>query len=175
MKRIAIIIGLWLAWSASVHGQEPVTYIDRKTGKEATFSGVIQSETAAGITIKQGTMTKLIPAMDITLVLYKVANIKDVEYKTPFYKEQSGLDPKKMPKERREFLADAQKDFDALLPKVRDNPNAFRYVQYRGALVQVHIAREEPAKRDAAVAALEKFSTEHSAGWEIVPCLKQLA
>jgi hypothetical protein len=179
MKRATLVIGLLpcltLAWAGAARGQETVHYLDRKTNKEATFTGLIQSETAAGITIKQGTTTKVIPAMDITHVIYKVANLKEVDYKTPFFEEQSGLDPKKTPKQRRDFLADAQRDYGALVGKVRDNPNALRYVRYREAALQVHIAREEPAKRPEAVAALNQYRKEHTDGWEIVPCLKLLA
>jgi tetratricopeptide (TPR) repeat protein len=179
MKRATLIIGLLpcltLAWAGAARGQETVHYLDRKTSKEATFTGLIQSETAAGITIKQGTTTKVIPAMDVTHVIYKVPNLKEVDYKTPFFEEQSGLDPKKTPKQRHDFLSDAQRDFTSLLPKVRDNPNALRYVQYRAAVLQVHIARDEPAKRAEAVAALNQFRKENSTGWEIVPCLKLLA
>jgi hypothetical protein len=181
MKRATVILGLvpllTLAWADVVRGQEAVKYIDRKTNKEVQFTGLIQSETAAGITIKQGTTTKTISAMDITHVIYKAGDLKDVVYQAPFFAEQSGTDPKKTPKQRKEFLEDAQRKYGELLPKVQDYPKALRYVQYRMAVLQVHIAREEPAKRAEAVAALNAFRSakENAASWEIVPCLKTLA
>ncbi len=179
MKRATLLIGmaavLTLAWAGRVRGQETVKYIDRKTNKEEFFKGLIQSESAAGVTIKQGNTTKTIPAMDVVFVIYKAGALKEVTYQAPYYAEQSGLDPKKTPKQRKEFLEDAQAKYAEVLAKVRDYPNALRYMQYRAAVLQVHLAREGLAQRADAVAALDQFRKEHTAGWEIVPCLKLLA
>jgi hypothetical protein len=67
------------------------------------------------------------------------------------------------------------KGFQALAPEVKDVPNAYRYIQFKGAGVLAQLAELDPAQRDAAVAALTAFRKEHAGGWEIVPAMKQLA
>jgi tetratricopeptide (TPR) repeat protein len=177
MQRKALTFALvsWLSLSAAARAQDVVTYIDRATGKEATFTGLIQSETPAGITLKQDKTTKTISSLDVTHVMYRLPNLRDVFYKTPFNREKAGLDLSKQPKDRIESLNAAMKEFDELLPQVRESDNATRYVRYRMAVLRVHIAREEPGKREAALAALNQYRKDFPNGWEIVPCLRLLA
>jgi tetratricopeptide (TPR) repeat protein len=178
MKRIATIIGLlsWLslACTAGVRGQDKVQYVDRKTGKDAEAKGAIQEESPAGITLKQTNNVLLIPATDIHHVIYRLVGVTDLEYRRPFDREKSAL-AKKEATDRRMLLTEALLEYEKLAGKMRDNANANRYFQYRMALVQVYLAREDAAKRDEAIEVLNKFRKENSTGWEIVPCLKQLA
>jgi tetratricopeptide (TPR) repeat protein len=69
----------------------------------------------------------------------------------------------------------AQGEFDKVAKMLGDRPIVQRYVQYRGALVVVQMARLDATHRDAAIDAMKAFFTEHSAGWEAVPCAKHLA
>jgi tetratricopeptide (TPR) repeat protein len=178
MKRIALILGLAslsLAWTAGVRGQDKVTYFDRKTGKEDTAIGVIQTETPAAITIKVGTNTHLIPAADVREVDYKPPDsVKGFQYKVPFGLEKESLKKKDL-QDRLKMLMDAQDEFDKLAKQVGDRPIVQRYIQYRGALVHMQIARLDPTKRDAAIDAMKKFCVEQSTGWETVPSAKLLA
>jgi tetratricopeptide (TPR) repeat protein len=181
MKRIALIIGLLaslsLAWTAGARGQDKVIYVDRKTGKDETANGVIQEESPAGITIKQATkpQPQLIPALDVVEVDYKPGdNVKGFQYKVPFGKEKEAS-KKKDVAERIKGLQEAQVEFDNLAKLMAGNQFAFRYLQYRSALVVVQIARLDRNKRDAAIDALNAFRKQHSTGWETVPALKTLA
>ena len=179
MKRSALIIGLLalLSLTGVVYGQDKVIVVDRKTGKEKEVSGQIQDETPAGITLKQGTATTLIPALDVNHVAYRLGEVKNFEYIVPFNREKSGLDTVRHPDaaDRKTLLREAHNEYEKLAPKMRDNPFAYRYLQYKIAVVQVYAAREDEAKRDAAIAALNNFRKEFVTGWEIVPCLKLLA
>jgi tetratricopeptide (TPR) repeat protein len=179
MKRSALIIGLvsslLLAWTADVRGQDKVIYLDRKTGKEDSVQGVIQTETPAGITIKVGMNTQLIPALDVREVDYKPPeSVKGFQYKVPFGLEKEAQ-KKKDVQDRLKGLMDAQGEFDKLAKLLGDKPIALRYIQFRSALVQVQIARMDPTKRDAAIDAIKTFCAEQSTGWETVPSAKLLA
>src|SRR5205814_137826 len=107
MKRSALIIGLltWLALSctASVRAQDKVKYVDHKTGKEVDPAGAIEQETEAGITLKQGLTTNLIPVADIHRVVYNLANVTEVDYGLPFRRGENALRPKNAA-ERRTIL-----------------------------------------------------------------------
>ena len=179
MKRIAFLIALLssLAWTAGVRAQDKVIYYDRRTGKEDAVQGVIQTESPAGITIKLPTKAEpqLIPALDVREVDYKPPDsVKGFQYKTPFGLEKEAL-KKKTPMERVTALVEVQSEFDKLAKLLADKPFVQRYIQYRGVLVQVQIARLDPTKRDAAIDAMKKFCGEQSTSWEIVPSAKLLA
>ena len=78
--------------------------IDHKLGKDADAAGTIQQESPAGITLKQGMTTKLIPATDIQHVEYRLGDVKQLEYSLPFSREKNALDPKKTPVDRRALM-----------------------------------------------------------------------
>lgn len=178
MKRMALIIGLlsWLSltWTTGVRGQDKVLYFDHKTQKETDVRGAIEDESPAGISFKEKGSKFLIPATDIRHVVYRLGTVTEIDYIRPFNHEKSAL-AQKVPAERRTRLLEALSDYEKLANRMRDNTNASRYLQYRKALVQVLLAREDATKRDDAIDALSRFRTENSTGWEIVPCLKQLA
>src|SRR5262249_3017824 len=179
--RIGLLSGLLLTWVVSVlaqdaRTQDTVTFINRKTGKEEKLTGVIQTESAAGITIKQGAKTQMIPALDIIHVDYKVGEkVKGFQYKEPFSFEKKGLDPKSDLPTRRVALTKAQGEFEKLAGMMTDNPLAVRYLHYKNAMMPVLIARADPTQREGAITSLDTYRKEHSDGWEIVPCIKLLA
>jgi tetratricopeptide (TPR) repeat protein len=100
--------------------------------------------------------------------------VNALDYDLPFRREKAALEAKN-PVDRRTIMTEALREYEKLADKARANPMAQRYVQYRVALLYVHMAREDSSKRGAAIEALNKFRRENSTGWEIVPCLKQLA
>ncbi len=179
MKRIALGIALlaWLSltWTASVRAQDRVTYFDSKTGKEASASGAIQSETPAGIKLKVGMNMLMISGLDVVEVDYKLPeSVKGFQYKIPFGLEREALKKKDVGDKVR-GLKEAQGEYDKLAMLLRDSPLAVRYIQYRSALIPVQIAKLDATKRDAAIDALKKYRAENSAGWEAVPSAKLLA
>ncbi len=138
------------------------------------MSGVIQEETPAGVKIKAGKDSQLIPADEIVHVAYnRLPNVSEIEFGTPYGKEQQAMT--KTGAARKAELADVLKQYQDLEKKVQESPNARRYIDYRIAMLKVEQAQDDPTKADEAVAALNDYRTSNGGGWEIVPATKTLA
>jgi tetratricopeptide (TPR) repeat protein len=179
MKRVLTIPMLFLVWWAGpALGQntDSIEYLDAMK-KKAEVVGVIQEETPAGIKIKERNEVKLIPALAVTQVTYRHAKLIKSEFRHPFTSEfKAGNATKQADKIR--LLGEALLEFEQLAKDVKDTPNAYRYVQFKVALVKVHLAQLEPdnkARLATALAAMAKYKDDFPNGWEIVPCLTTLA
>ncbi len=163
-----------LAWA-----EDQITYLDPATRKEVTVKGVIDKEDPGGIRIKT-TMAKKeiikdIPATDVRSVNYGSKKVTALEFSQPQGKEARALQPGTRAANRTALLDEALRAYKDLDTQVRDEPNAHRYLQWKIAEVLAHQAKDDPAKLDAAVAALTAYKNDFSTGWEVVPCLKLLA
>jgi tetratricopeptide (TPR) repeat protein len=178
MKRwlLAAVLGGWaLAAGGSAWAQDTVRYIDRASKKEVTVTGVIDQESPAGIKLKgkKPADGKVIPALDVTQVIYKTAAVTALEFRAPFGKEDRAL--RETGKKREALLSDAQAGYEQLEGQLRDSANARRYIQYKIANIAALRAQDDPTKVDAAIKALSDFKAGNASGWEIVPALRTLA
>jgi len=178
MKRIALAAGLAAClglFAAPSIWADDTTIIrhDPKGGKDVVLSGVIQDETPAGIKVKAGKDSEVIPPDQIAHVSYNLKAVSSIEFDTPYAKEQDALALKG--DERKAKLAEALTLYQNLEKKVKESPNAQRYIDYRIAMLKVEQAKDDPTKADEAVAAINDYRTSNSGGWEIVPATKAAA
>lgn len=153
--------------------QATVYHIDPKTKKEVPVTGVVQEESITGIKMKVGKETLLIPALDVRQITYKT-KLNDLDYRKAFSNATKANDATKTDK-KLEFYRDALSDFKKLVDGVRDVPQAYRYINYKIAEVQVSIGLVDNAKLDDGIKALDTYRSEFARGWEVVPALKLLA
>ncbi len=179
MKRFIVLgvlaVGAAIGSVAPVAAQEEVKVFDHLTKKESVVKGTIDSESPEGIKIKVGSDVKVILAVDVKHVLYKLGTVKGYEYNGPFAKETKALDPATKRADRIKLLADARAEFELLVPRLVNTPNAARFIQFKVVQIAAFQAKEDPAQLETAVKLLLAFKTEHDKGWELVPALKLLA
>lgn len=179
MKRIALAAGLAALFSLSVVSVAPAQdSIGRRApgGKETTVNGAIEEETPAGVKIKVGKDSVVIPPDDILYVAYSNKDFKDVgplEFGTLNGKEEQAMS--KSGEDRKKELAEVLGLYQNLDKRVKASANALRYVRYRMAMLAVQQAKDDPTKVDAAIEALNNYRTSNSTGWEIVPATKTVA
>jgi len=171
MKRILLSVFVLFIAAASSQAQDVVVRRDPRGGKDVSVSGTIEQESPAGVKIKVGKESQLIPSEDILSVAYRLPTVSEIEFGTPYGKEQQAMT--KAGPVRKVELADVLKQYQDLEKKVKGTPNALRYIQYREAMLAVDRAKDDPAVD--AVAALNAFRTANSGGWEIVPATKAVA
>jgi hypothetical protein len=155
--------------------QDKVSYVNPSTKAAEVVEGAIQEESPAGIKIKlkAGGALRTIPATAVTEVLYKTA-VNDLDFRQPFGKElRAGQATRDA--ERKKLLGEVLTDFEALAAKVKDTPNAYRYLRFKIAQVTAELGKDNPARAKAALALLTAYKTEFPTGWEIIPALKLLA
>ncbi len=160
-------------------GKEPevqaTLYVfDATTGKEVSVDGIVVEESVAGVKLKSGAMTKLIPAMDIRQVTYKT-KVPALTFRSAFSTEDKGLVADQRLEKRLEYLDDALRKFKDLQKEVKDVPQAERYINFKVAEVQAEIARADKTKIGDAVKALEEFRTNYGRSWQLIPTMKHLA
>ncbi len=177
MKRIALAAGLaaclGLFAAPSVRADATIIRHDPKGGKDVILEGVIQSETPAGVKVKVGKDSQLIPPDQIAHISYDLKAVGSIEFDTPYAKEQDALALKG--EERKTKLAAVLALYQNLEKQAKESPSAQRYIAYRIAMLKAEQARDDPTKVDDAVAALNDYRTSNGGGWEIVPATKAQA
>jgi hypothetical protein len=155
-----------------IHYYDPASKSESKTEE---IRGVIDSEGPLGIKVRpRNAPAKEIAAADIRYIRYKYVMVSDLDYRKPFGLEDRALGQTR-PEQRKKLLADALQCYKDLLPRAKEVPAANRFMQYRIARLLALQAEDDPDTLDAAIEAFTAFGKEHTAGWEIVPALKQLA
>jgi hypothetical protein len=183
MKRLTltfVLAGFVLVDAALVWAKDDTVYV-REGGKnkDILLTGKIEEESPAGIKLKPAKgETKTIPALQIQGVDYGegVDIIGKVDYRAGDSKLERAL-AETNPKKRVDELAVALLSYRALVAneKLRPLVPVHRYFQYRLAQTQALQARDDAARRDAALAALNDYKTNFLGGWETVPALQMLA
>jgi hypothetical protein len=158
-----------LAWA-----EDQVNYFDAAAKKEVELKGTIDAESPAGIRVKTKAGVKDVPSADVRSVIYGSQAVSALEFRAPLGKEARALLATR-PAERQNLLEEALKGYRELDARVKDEPQAHRYLQFKIANALALQAKDDPAKRDAAVAALAAYKTDFPGGWEVVPALRQLA
>lgn len=173
-----VLLG-WLVMAAAgaARGQDAVEFRD-PAGKKPNETVIgTTTESPAGIRVtpsRKGEQPRDVPALDVVEVRYKTG-LASASYRQPFGKERQALQPGVRDAVRKKALEDALQGFQAVAPQVKDNPAAYRYIQFKIAQVLAHQAQDDPARRDAAIAALVAFNKEQPGGWETVPAYTLLA
>jgi tetratricopeptide (TPR) repeat protein len=175
---LAVLGWLVLGPPGAARAQDVVEYRDPAGKKKdnETITGAT-AESPAGIRVtpaRRGEKPRDIAAADIVEIRYKTA-LAALTYRQPFGKERQALQPGVKDAVRKRALEEALQGFQAAAPQVKDNPAAYRYMQFKIAQVLAHQAEDDPSKRDAAVAALTAFTREQKGGWETVPAYTLLA
>lgn len=175
MKRLifsAVVLAFFGLGQARAQLDE-VIYIDRAAKKEVSIRGKVEKESPAGVSVKERTTNSDIAAADIVQINYYSTAVPVVDFRAPFGRESRALTPGTNEKTRKELLAEALKGYEGNLPKLTGN--AKRYVQFKIAMCKAAQSEAEQGKQDAAISALQAFTTEHPDGWQIVTAAKTLA
>jgi hypothetical protein len=176
MKRPVIPAALLsVALAAAAWADDQVGYLEPGTRKEADVRGKIDTEGPAGIRIKTKAGIKDVPSTEIRWVVYDSKKVAALEFRQPLGKQARAVQPDTRPAVRKELLAAALQGYQELDAQVKEEPGAHRFLRFKIAEVMALQGRDDPARMDAAVAALNAYKTEFRTGWEIVPCLKLLA
>lgn len=177
MKRTltAAVILAGLLVVVAARADETVEYLDRTTGKTASFSGTVISDTPTGVRVKQATMSKDIPFGDIQHIVFFSGEVRKAEYSLPFTKIKTATEPGAKPEDRARLLKEARGHLEGVLEKLGRDPTAKRYLQFRIAECAALLARDDPTQRDEAVKLLTRFKLDNPSCWELVPAVKLLA
>jgi hypothetical protein len=179
MKRFMLTALLAIGSAAAAceisSAQEEVKVVDHLSKKESQVKGTIESESPEGIKIKVGNEVRLVPAVDVKYVLYKLGDVKSYEYNPPFGKEDKALIPGTKPADKLRLLTEARTEFETLAPKFANNPNAARFMQFKAAQMAALLARDDIAQTESAIKVLRTYTVDQTKGWELVPALKLLA
>ena len=148
----------------------------REPGKktDSSVDGKIAEESPAGIKVKTKAGLKEIEALSITQVVYESKDVARADFKKPDVDFSKGL-AQTRPEKRASDLSSAIAGFQEVDAKLKDMPQVHRYCQYRIAQVMTEQAKNDPARRDAAIAVLKDNRKVFADGWEIVPALQLLA
>lgn len=131
---------------AQVNTKDTVEYTDPGTKKDLKATGKILTEGPIGITIQEGAEAKQIPALAITHVTYAHPRVGSLDFRKGFTKEFNA-GKARIVAEKKILLEAALTEFQTLANDIRDNKNAYRYIQYKIVQVKVEMARIEPENK----------------------------
>jgi hypothetical protein len=147
----------------------------RLYSKVEEVRGTIELEGPLGIKVQpKNAPLKEVQAADIRYVRYKAVTVSDIDYRKPFGLEDRALGQTRQD-QRKRLLAEALQGYRDLLARSADVRPAARLFQYRIARVLAQQAEDDPETFPTAIAAFTAFGKDHTAGWEIIAALKQLA
>lgn len=175
---LAGFLALWLlgGTASTVRAQHRVLYLDpNMEGAVIDVVGAILDETKASVTVKPATGEKVeIPGKAVLDIIYVPGQeAVAAEYKKAYDAEQAAA--KMVGGDRRKALEGAIDLYRALLPKLENEKNIKRHVQFRIAMLTAHAAAGDRARLTAAVDLLEKYRKEHPDSWQVIHCERQLA
>jgi hypothetical protein len=171
---LALIAAVGLLAGRPAQAQDKVIFYDHAQKKEESLTGTIEAESAAGIKINVRGAVKEVPALEVRSVAYRSKVFGAPDFRQDGKEDRAAM-PSTKPDDRKRLLREALDGYQKMAPKLEDNPNARRYVEFKAAHVLAQLAREDPTQADAAIAALVKYKAAFPQGWEIVPALKLLA
>lgn len=178
MKRLFVaLLLLGLPVAALAQNQDEITYFDRAKKKEEVHRGIIQQDSLTGLVCRVGTTanTVTLPAADIIDVRYGFRPaVRSVYDRARF--ADTKIDESETAEDRLKNYDDALKRYQDLLKEkdIIDSTSAMRHIQYRIARLNVKLAEDDPAKGDAAIAALDKFVKEHPDCWQFSGAVRLL-
>jgi hypothetical protein len=178
MKRFWTVAIVLMLTGSVARGQDIVDYLDPSSKSDTKIEqlrGTIESEGPLGIKVKSRNGPVVdIPAASIRYIRYKAVTVPDIDYRKPFGLEDRALGQTR-DEQRKKLLADSLLGFRDLLPKAKEVPAAYRYLQYRVARILAMQADDDHDRLDAAITAFADFTKDHNDGWQIIAALKQLA
>jgi hypothetical protein len=175
MKRMALaVVGGLLLFGATVWAEDTVYVLEPVQKKDTALKGTIVGESPTGIKLRTTGGVKDIPALEITQIDYGNNVVSAIDFRRPDTNLGNALKETRAEK-RAELLAAALQGYQELDRKLRDMANIHRYLQFKIALTTAEQAKDDPPRRDAAIAALVEYKTGFPTGWEIVPALQLLA
>jgi len=155
--------------------QDEIRFLSNKK-QEERLQVTIKEESPAGIVYKLSSgRTEKLAASDIIDITYQVPQAFRLDYRGLGGKEREAEQPGIKPDKRLKLLQEAQKQYQELVPKLGDNKLAQRHAQFKSAVLLARLAEDDPTQGEAAAEALTKFKADHSDGWQLLACAKQLA
>ena len=133
-------------------------YPDAKTKTETILKTQILEETPVGIKVKiDKTETKIIPSQSIVWITYRSKSIDPITFRDGYNKEYKASQATR-PGDRKTLLNEALAKFKELVPQLKDNPNAQRYLEWKIADVKARLADLEPDNKASAQTAIEALT-----------------
>jgi len=176
---VLALVAVLLGWSAAPAAT--IKYLDRKTGKEVDLVGVkIKATGPEGLTVLVRNKEQKIPALDVRDVLYSEEEVTSPDfltYRVPFGKLALASLPSTKEAQRPKLYKEALEAFADLLnnPKLPPRSALREHVEFKAAETAYRLAQIDAARRDDALAALDKFSKDHPESWQVGPVLMMLA
>jgi hypothetical protein len=161
---------------ARAQTSDSIRYTDRKTGKDETVKCVIEGETPANITFRQGSTTKTVPALDVLDVLYEksVGAGNLITYRKAQREEEKMQQPTLDADTRKKSFQEALAAYRELAEGSKESKAATRHMHYCVARLLARRSEDDPEQADAAVTQLKKFLAEHGDGWQVVQASRLL-
>jgi hypothetical protein len=174
--RSLLVLCLLVGAAAAVQAQHQVLYLDPKgDGTVVSVEGAILDETKAFVTVKPVAGEKVdIPGKAVVDIIYAPAKAEvAAEFKKAYDAEQAAA--RTVGIDRRKALNAVIEQYRALLPKLDNEKNIKRHVEFRIAVLTAHAAAGDKARLIGATGLLEKYLKDHPDSWQTIPCEKQLA
>lgn len=158
----------WLLGATAAQAQNRVFFVDvNKAGAVTIVEGTILDETKKEVTVRPLKGDKLVIAgenvVDIVYALGK-ADL-NAEYLKAWNADQTAARTANAG-ERKKLLDEAIKLYQELYPKLDNEKNTQRHVQFRIANLSAHAAGSDRAKLLAAATLLEKYLKDHPDSWQ---------
>jgi hypothetical protein len=161
---------------AHAQTSDSVRYTDRKTGKEETVKAVIEAETPAGLTFRQGSVTKTVPALDVVDVLYdkSIGGGNLITYRKAQREEEKMLQPTTDADTRKKAFQEALAAYRELADSSKESKAATRHVHFALARLLARRSEDDPEQVEPAVAELKKVLASYADGWQVAPASRLL-
>jgi TolA-binding protein len=161
---------------ARAQTSDSIRYIDHKTGKEENAKCAIESENPAGITFRQGSTTKTVPALDVLDVLYdkSIGGGNLITYRKAQREEEKVQQPTLDAAARKTAFQECLAAYRELTDTSKESKAATRHVHFALARLLARRSGDDPEQVEPAVAALKKFLTDYADGWQLVQASRLL-
>jgi TolA-binding protein len=161
---------------ARAQTSDSIRYTDRKTGKEENVKCVLESESPAGVTFRQGSATKTVPALDVLDVLYdkSIGGGNLITYRKAQREEEKAQQPTLDAAARKTAFQEALAAYRELAASSKESKAATRHVHFALARLLARRSEDDPEQAERAIAELKKFLADYPDGWQLVQASRLL-
>jgi hypothetical protein len=161
---------------ARAQTSDSVVYVDPKTNKQEEVKCTLQEETPAGVTFRQGSATKTVPALNVVDVLYEksVGAGNLITYRKAQREKDKMLQPTADADSRKKSFQEALAAYRELAEMVKESKAAKRHMRYCVARLLAQRSEDDPEQAEPAIAELKKFLADSGDGWQVVQASRLL-
>lgn len=173
---LSLALAAWLCGATAVQAQNRVFFIDvNKAGAVTIIEGTILDETKKEVSVRPLKGDKIVIAGEnVVDIVYALGKPElHAEYIKAWTADQTAARTAN-PNERKKLLEEAIKMYQDLQPKLDNEKNVQRHVQFRIANLSAHAAGSDRTKLLAAAGLLEKYLKDHPDTWQAVRGEQQL-